>query len=152
EREHEVIAVEDEEFTSLLDGARKMIDEQPQQENASLNRARWIVAALSQMPVPLVWYEQAARNQGRSTLTRLVDLLCARHEAGMGPALQSLKMQFQAILNYLQDRNPRAKKWAAILPALVQDAGRAMILVRDRISKTALQNWLDVEAHPKAKW
>lgn len=152
QRDHAVIAVEDTEFEALLASAQRMIDEQGQKDFASIRRAKWIVRALGQMPVPLIWYEQAARNQGRSTLKRLIDLLTVRHETGMGAALQSLRMQFEVILKYLEERNPRCAKLKEVLPTFAKEHGKVLILVRDKISQGALQNWLDVEAFPKAEW
>src|ERR1044071_2814749 len=141
QRDHEVIAVEDTEFESHLAAAQRMIDEHGHKDFASIRRAKWIVRALGQMPVPLIWYEQSARNQGRSTLKRLIDLLTVRHETGMGVALQSLRMQFEVILKYLEEKNPRSAKLKEVLPAIVKEHGKLLVLVRDRISQSALQNW-----------
>lgn len=152
EREHDVISIEDETLETSLSTARKMIDDQRVEENFGLNRARWIAATLTQMPTPLVWYEQAARNLGRSTLRRTIDLFGFKHDPGMGSTMQSLKMQFEAILGQIQCSNPRAAKFLETLPGLVQDAGEVLILVRDDISRRALQNWFDVEAFPNAAW
>jgi hypothetical protein len=152
EREHEIITVNDAEIEAALVTARQMIGEQRSQESSGINRARWISATLSHMPVPLVWYEQSARNLGRSTLRRLADRLCVRYDTGMGATMQALKMQFDAILQHLQGRNPRAQKLLSLLPSLVEEAGNILILVRDRVFQRALQNWLDLEAFPNAPW
>jgi hypothetical protein len=152
EREHEVVSIQDDTLEIMLATARKMIDEQKAEDNFGINRARWIAAALTQLPTPLIWYEQAARNLGRSTLRRMIDLLSFKHEVGMGSTMQSLRMQFEAILNQIQTANPRAAKFLEILPNLVQDAGEVLVLVRDDISRRALQNWFDVEAFPNAPW
>ncbi len=152
QREHEIITVDDAEVEAALITARQMIDDQRSQENSGMNRARWISATLSHMPVPLVWYEQSARNLGRSTLRRMADRLCVRYDAGMGATMQALKMQFDAILQHLQDRNPRAQRLLALLPGLVEESGNILILVRDRVFQRALQNWLDMEAFPNAPW
>jgi hypothetical protein len=152
DRAHEVIPIADDVFESSLVIARRTISEQQKQESLGLNRARWILATLTHMPVPLVWFEQSARNLGRSTLTRLIDHLCVRYDEGTGAAMQSLKMQFESIAQRLQVNNPRVAAIKALLPHIVQDAERILFLVRDRVMQRALQNWLDMEAFPGAAW
>ncbi len=151
-REHEILAIEDPETESMLISARQMIEGQRGHEGAGLNRARWILATLSHMPVPLVWYEQTARNLGRSTIRRLADRLAFRYDSGTGAAMQALKMQFDAIQMRMQGVNPIAEQFRRLLPDIVQEAGETLILVRDKVFQRALQNWLDVEAFPNAKW
>jgi hypothetical protein len=151
EREHQVICVDGDEVEKALIDAQQMISVQSQ-ECMALNRARWILATLSRLPVPPIWYEQSARSMGRFTLARVVDKLAVRHDAGMGLALQSLKMQFENILQRLQTSNPRAEKLAAILPDLAKEAGTLLILVRDEVSKRALQSWLTVKKFPNEAW
>jgi len=151
EREHQIICVDGDEIEKALIEAQQMIQQQSQ-ECMALNRARWILATLSRLPVPPIWYEQSARSMGRFTLARVIEKLSLRHDAGMGLALQSLKMQFENILQKLQTSNPRAEKLAAILPDLAKEAGTLLILVRDEVSKRALQSWLTVEKFPKEVW
>jgi len=152
EREHEILAIEAPETESMLISARQMIEDQRGHEGAGLNRARWILTTLAHMPVPLVWYEQTARNLGRSTIRRLADHLAFGYDSGTGAAMQALKMQFDAIQMRLQDVNPIAEQFRRLLPNVVQEAGETLILVRDKVFQRALQNWLDVEAFPNAKW
>lgn len=152
DREHEVIPIAGNDLEPSLITARRTICEQQQQEGLGLNRARWILATLTHMPVPLVWYEQSARNFGRSTLSRLIDHLLVRYDEGTGATMQSLKMQFEAVAHRLQTNNPRAVLIKSLLPQMVQDAGRVLLLVRDRVVQRALQNWLDLEAFPGAPW
>lgn len=151
-REHEIIAIEDQQIETMLASARQTIEAQRPRESPGLNRARWILATLSHMPVPLTWYEQTARNMGRSTIRRLTDRLAFRYDAGTGAAMQALKMHFDAIQLRLEAANPIAEKLRLILPSLVQDVDRALILVRDKTFQRALQNWLDVAAFPNAPW
>lgn len=152
EREHQIICVDGEEVEKALIEAQQMIQSQLQQDNMGLNRARWLCATLSRLPVPPIWYEKSARSLGRYTLARLIDKLAVHHDAGMGVAMQSLKMQFESILLKLQVCNPRAEKLRSILPSLVGDAGEILILVRDEVSQRALQNWLELEVFSNARW
>ncbi|MGZ5507029.1 MAG: hypothetical protein ACXWKH_11680, partial [Limisphaerales bacterium] len=150
-REHEIIPIDDEEAETLLTDARKMIDDQTVEKSFGLNRARWICATLSHMPVPLAWYEETARNLGRSTIRRLADQMAFRHDDGMGAAMQALKMQFDLIVRHLEQHNPRANALKLILPAAAK-RGPVLILVRDRIFQRALQTWLDLQAFPNQPW
>ncbi|MFH0958578.1 MAG: DrmE family protein [Pseudomonadota bacterium] len=152
EREHQVILVEGGEVERSLIEVQQMLLSQRQQENKGLNRAFWIFATLIRLPVPPYWYEQSARDLGRFTLGRLIDQLAVRHDSGMGAALQALKMKFETILQNLQTSNPRAEKIKSVLPSLVEEGGEVLLLVRDKVSECALQNWLHGEVFPNASW
>jgi hypothetical protein len=155
-RAHELIVVRDEATEKLLDTARQIISTEKQVDDLGLNRARWILATLAQMPVPISWYEKTACNLGRSTLKRLIDRLTIAHAPGMGATMQSLKMQFDLLRQHLaeQDRNGRAKRLVEILPNLTAglDEQQLLLLVRDPVMQRALQSWLDIEVFPGESW
>src|SRR5205823_3676929 len=116
QRTHELILIPDYETEKLLADARQIISAEKRADDPGLNRARWILATLAQMPVPVTWYERTARDLGRSTLKRLVDRLTIAHAPGMGATMQSIKMQFEALWNHLADpdRNGRAQRLVQI--------------------------------------
>jgi hypothetical protein len=154
DRDHEVVPLDDEDAERLLTTARKMIADQNKPDEPGLNRARWILSTLSQMPVPIFWYEQAARRLGRSTLKRLIDRLDLHYEHGLGPVMQSLKMQFEKIWQQFSgiDTNPRSRNLVRLLPSLVEEFDNVLFLVRDHVTRQALLSWFDVEAFPGESW
>jgi hypothetical protein len=115
-----------------------------------------LLAALSQIPVPIIWYEEAARSLGRSTIRRLIDRLDARNHADtIDPAImQTLRVQFQQIYTLLERENPRVE---SLRVTILQNhgnrnEGEILLLVRDRVCELAVRNWLALEAFPKETW
>ncbi|MCA1630071.1 MAG: hypothetical protein LC774_07000, partial [Acidobacteria bacterium] len=93
-RKHEIIKIQNGDSVSeLVSKLGGLLDEHSRVESPDLNRARWLLAMFSQIPVPLVWYEQAARSLGRSTLRRMISYLGikSRHLQGLGAVMQTLR-------------------------------------------------------------
>lgn len=156
-REHEVKEVENAEaIEDTLTTIGGLMDEQKQQDNADLHRTRWLLAMLTQLPVPLIWYEEAARSLGRSTLHRLITHLGVRsqQESGLGAVIQTLRMQFDELYHQMEGFNPRAMALQTWLPNVAQATpqDQILLLVRDRVVAKALQAWLELEAFPNADW
>jgi hypothetical protein len=142
-------------LAELYSANARLLYEQHKQDNPDLNRARWLLAVMSHMPVPLSWFEITARGMGRSTLKRLIDLLgsLSKREKGMGAIVQTARMHLQQLYAQLEQDNPRA----GALRSLVDGAARKvddklLVLVRDRTMAQALDSWLAVEACPDAEW
>lgn len=156
-REHEIKEIENaatiEDIFTSIGG---LIDEQKQRDNADLHRARWLLATLTQLPVPLIWYEEAARSLGRSTLHRLIAHLGMRsqQDSGLGAVIQTLRMQFDELYYMLEKSNPRTETLQAWLPNIAQTTQQEQILllVRDRVVEKALRAWLELEVFPAADW
>jgi hypothetical protein len=156
DRHHEVHPVTSPKLEELIDQISALLDQHSQKESPDLNRARWLLATLSQLPVPVTWYDGVASNRGRSTLSRLIDSLGtrARVDDGLGAVSQSLKLLFSGLVAELQKSNPRS----VVLRDLVSKLGPTapydtiQLLTRDRISAHALDTWLAVEVFPGEPW
>jgi len=131
----------------------EMLDGQSQVESADLNRARWLLATLRQLPVPLDWYEQTAFGIGRQTLRNLIDRIgvLSRYDR-LGAVLQSLRVQFDVLYRLLKSENPRVTVLRRELPRLEAPEGSTLVLVRDRVTERALRTWIDLEAFHGAEW
>jgi hypothetical protein len=156
QRHHDVVAVQDDVTEEILAGIGQVLDEYSQRDNPDLNRARWMLAALTHLPVPMIWYEMAARGLGRFTLRRMIAKLGSgnRYDVGLRAVLQTLRMQFELAYAHLERANPRAETLRSILPTFANkvDSERVLMLVRDQVTDRALQTWLELEAFPGADW
>ena len=145
-REHEIICVTGREHEEVFTNIAQMLDAQAKQQGLGIRRARWLYSTLSRLPVPPGHYDISAGRLGRYTLRRLIEHLTNRPDPGMGLALQSLKMQFETLLSHLLVSNPRSERLKELLPLFVDEFGKILILVRDKVSKEAIKNWLREEA------
>lgn len=142
------IVPEAEALVRRLENIARLLDDQEQYENPDLYRARWLLAILSHLPVPIVWYEQTARARGRSTLRRLIDQLGSRSqfEPALGPVVQTIRMQLQAVYEDLSQANPRCTALRGLLDSTPANSPNSiLVLVRDRTVQHALMAWLDME-------
>jgi hypothetical protein len=158
ERTHEIEVIPNcEAADRLICQIGKLVDEHSKVQSPDLNRARWLLAMFSQIPVPIRWYEDTARSLGRSLLSRMIDYLGikSRHIEGIGAVMQTLRMQFKNLHQMLESTNPRAEALLTLLTRAVQEkpsSDRMLLLVRDRVMARALENWLHVEALKDAIW
>lgn len=140
----------------LYSSIAKVLYDQTKSDNVDLNRAKWLLAVLSTVPVPLHWFEVTARGLGRSTLKRLTELLGSRskQEKGIGPIVQSARMLLQQFYNAIEIGNPRAEAIKHLIQtvAVENEDQSLLILVRDRTAQQALEGWLALEAYPNATW
>ncbi len=114
-----------------------------------LRRARWLLAVLQQLPVPLPWYEEAARALGRLTIRRMISYLGARNrfDVDLGPAIQTLRMYFDEAYSLIGKANPRADLLRKVLtdPSLgPRSAERALLLTRDDVMERAVRSWIEI--------
>jgi hypothetical protein len=157
DREHEVVEIENvEALEAIFANIGTLLDEQKQKDAPDLNRARWLLATLRHLPVPLTWYEHAARSLGRSTLRSLISKLGVqgRHSSDLGAIMQSLRMQFDQLYHILNGSNLRSQALQAILPSILETIGNepVLLIVRDNVMERAVQNWLELEAFPHTGW
>jgi hypothetical protein len=157
ERNHSVVLIQTgEKEENLFLSIRRIIDSQDRNDSPGLNRARWLLAALSQIPVPLIWYEEASRSLGRSTIRRLIDRLDARNHADTIDAaiMQTLRVQFQQLYALLEHENPRVEslRITILQKHANRSDGEVLLLVRDRVCERAVRNWLTLEAFPREAW
>lgn len=156
-RSHKIITIKGSDIIEQhFQAIRRLIDTQGCLESPGLNRAKWLLAALSQLPVPLVWYEEAARALGRSTIRRLINRLDVRNHADIvDPSiLQTLRVQFEQLYMVLEQDNPRAAALRELLERECSGRGDAevLVLVRDHVFEQALFNWLTLEEFSKEQW
>jgi len=129
---------------------RSLIDEHSGLDTPDLRRARWLLSTLRQLPVPMAWYEQAARNEGRSTIHRMIDHLGAQASRGgesLGPVIQSMRMQFDDLYNDIANYNPRALPLYGELvrKASASTEGRQVLLLQDSVMQHAFEQWMTLE-------
>jgi hypothetical protein len=129
---------------------KSLIDEHSRIDTPDLRRARWLLATLRQLPVPMSWYEQAARDQGRSTIRRMINHLGARSSRGserIGPVIQSMQMQLDELYTHLEIENPRSLALARNLhrrSRATPDTNQVLLL-RDSVMHHAFQQWIAIE-------
>jgi len=158
ERKHEIEIIPNcESVSQLIAPIGKLIEEHSKVESPDLNRARWLLAMFSQIPMPVRWYEETARSLGRSSLSRMIDYLGtrSRHIQGVGAVIQTLRMQLENLYQMLNKSNPRAEVIPSLLARLIKaspQGGRVLLLVRDRVMARALESWLQVEVLQEADW
>lgn len=158
ERRHEIEVIPNcEAADRLICQIGKLIEEHSKIQSPDLNRARWLLAMFSQIPLPIRWYEETARSLGRSPLSRMIDYLGikSRHIEGIGAVMQTLRMQFENLHHMLESSNPRAEALPTLLTRAVQEKSgdeSLLLLVRDRVMARALESWLHLEALRDATW
>lgn len=140
----------------LLTDLSQLLDEHQHSDNLDLQRATWILAVARQMPVPMIWYEEAARTLGRSPLKRLIERLgsMSRDERQLGPVVQTVRMGLQRLYDRLDHMNPRADAMRSQIAKVSVQAGErgVLVLVRDRTVERALRNWLTLDAFSSVDW
>lgn len=154
-REHRITTiVQDESFERTLEGLGSLLEECRDQDSLDLRRARWLLATLGQLPVPVDWYERSARDSGRSTLRKLIDRLgTLDRDTPGGAVVGTLRMGFDRMYGFLQLRNPRADALMKLLSGLDAAAfDDLLILVRDRTMERALRGWLALDALANCDW
>ena len=132
----------------------KLLYDQHKADNPDLNRARWLLAVLSQIPVPLHWYELTARGQGRPSIKRLIELLgyAGNREKGMGAIIQTVRMHLQQLYRHIEQENPRVEALKFSIERASNAVDKVLVLVRDRTMAEALESWLALEACTGADW
>lgn len=156
-REHEVKELpHGESLDEAFKGIAALLDEYREVDNLDVRRARWLLATLTQMPVPLDWYERAARDSGRSTLRRLIERLGILDRDGSvpGAVIGTLRMAFERVYRALEGANPRAEMLRAVLPEVAEAKPdeRVLLLVRDRTMERAVRAWLMLDAFAGCDW
>jgi hypothetical protein len=156
-RKHRIVEITDcTEVERLLTDLAQLLDEFQGTDNLDLQRATWILAVLRQMPVPMIWYEEASRSLGRAPLRRLIGRLgnLSRDDRGAGAVVQTVRMGLQRLYERLEQANPRAETVKRQLEELrtITLASDIVVVVRDRTVERALKSWIAVGAFPDADW
>lgn len=133
------------EVESLIGKIWALLREVGQTQSPNILRARWLIAALSQLPCPLRYYEEAAFAAGRPGLHRMITTLgyLSAHDTELGPVSQSLRALLTELYDKLFKSNPRAVLFAKMLRERVVAEEKVLVLTRDRLSKNAVKRWLD---------
>ena len=155
DRSHEIIEIQRAETTTaLVSGLARLLQEHEGVDAPDLRRARWLLAVMQQLTVPMIWYEQSARDMGRSTIRRMIARLGSRSLSvpdGLGPVIQTLRLTFEHLYRDLEGENSRARH----LVEAVSDKskrGSVLVLVRDKVMEQATYNWLSVDALNSVDW
>lgn len=146
-RKHSIIEIPDcETVEKLFVNCSSMLDQAQKADPSDLNRAFWILATLRHLPVPLNWYESVAREQGRSTIRRLISQVGYRSSnvESVGPLLQTIRMTLDSLYQQLDRNNPKAEFLKEFLPSRCS-VSKLMCITRDAISQKALRSWIDAE-------
>lgn len=139
-----------------LVGIGELLHRYRDHESLDLHRARWLLATLTQVPVPIEWYERAAVNAGRSTLRRMIERLGNLDRGSDIPAsvIGTLKMYLEQVRAGLQADNPRVgalREQLATIHARPA-VGDTLVLVRDRTMQQAMTSWLLLEGTQNEPW
>lgn len=159
DRSHQVESIRDAADLETSFGAvGAALDEHRQLDDLAMHRARWLLAAMMQLPAPVDYYERAAAESGRARAGRMIDRLSAsRAWEGTGNAdaiVQSVRVELRRAYQQLTQFNPRSAMLQRVLPQIVKSAGddRVLVLVRDRTMERATRTWLLLSAFPHEPW
>jgi len=145
------------ELNSILQNLTKLFDEHSKNNHAEINRLRWLFSIYSQLPIPLVWYENRARSSGRWIPKNVIKRIGSntRDIGNLGPVLQTFRAIFTRMDGILGTTNPKAqevKKTVLFLSNKLTNANRLLILVRDEIMENALSSWLSLSEFMGKEW
>lgn len=134
-----------------------LLEQHRENSHIELNRIRWLFSIYSQMPTPLLWYENAARDRGRwipkSAISRIGSI--SRDIGTLGPTLQTSRALLTNLNHICEEANPKAAataKHVLLLSKDLSDDNRLLILVRDEIMQYALSSWLSLSEFFGEKW
>ncbi len=122
-----------------------------------LNRIRWLFSVYCQMPVPLPWYENAARDRGRWVPKNVISRIGSNSQGigTLGPVLQTFRALLQHLNHLYEEANPKADqiaKYTLDLSGQLSSARRLLILVKDEVMQNALSSWLSLSEFLGKKW
>lgn len=158
DRDHEVLQVADSSKTEdLITGIGELLDENSNEDSQDLNRCRWLLATLTQMPVPLDYYERAAHDSGRTRLERLIERVGNSRwdiPSHLAPVIQTARVALKDLYSEIKTRNVRSESLKRVLLAAFESADekRVLLLVRDRVMQRAVVPWLMLDAFPGVEW
>jgi hypothetical protein len=157
DRDHQIAEISDAlALEQLFRDVATLLNEHREADNTDLKRARWILATLAQMPVPVLWYDEAARSLGRRPIKRLIERLgvFSRHEDNLAHVVQTVRLGLIRIHESLERSNPRAAllKQRVVMMAETHHGTPILLLVRDHTTERAARNWLAFEACAGAAW
>lgn len=154
-RKHRFVEVTAGGAESIFENIGTILDSHSVSSNLDLRRARWLLATMRQLPVPLPWYEQTASAAGRSTLRRMIARIgvMSRHEGDLGAVLQSLRVQFDLLYRSMDTSNARSEAFANTLRDSKPMAGNStLVIARDSTVAKAIRTWIDLDQFPGEEW
>ena len=155
DRSHRIVEIRrPETATKLVNGIARLLSEHDNVDAPDLRRSRWLLAVMQQLAVPVTWYEQTARELGRSTIRRMIARLGSvslNVPEGLGPVIQTLRLTFEQLYQGLEADNPRARDLVIAIRNNSQ-CGRILVLVRDKVIEQAARAWLSVDALSDVDW
>jgi hypothetical protein len=149
ERQHEILLAEASDRVEAKIARLRLAFDRLRREEANLDvrRAKWILAQLAAVATPLTEHELAARSLGRFILRTTIDRLGLQSgdRPDLGPEIQSIRMELDALYNELSQHNPKQRSIEWVVPLLASElpAGGALVVVaRDPVAARALETWL----------
>lgn len=162
DREHTVFFVHGETEHSVqatVSSIYKTLDSiHMQSAHRDLRLAGWLVGTLTQLPIPIQWYEQHAYLMGnRQTLKRLISGIGnssgGAQQAALAPVLQSLRGQLDLLYTRLSEENPKStaflRYYRERLEPIVDSKRQALALTRNDVAARAIWPWLMSEGVPQ---
>lgn len=149
DRKHRIVEVAgDSGIDGLFTTCNDLVEQAGKADATDLSRIRWVLAVLRHLPVPLRWYEETARDNGRSTIRRLISQIGYRSKNvhDIGPVLQTIRMKLDEIYRAIEQSNPKADYAKSIFSE--HRRGRLLCISRDFITDKALCRWIDQEFPP----
>ncbi len=142
---------------NVLDKLVTLFDKNVTNSHVEINRLRWLFSIYSQMPVPLTWYENAARERGRWIPASVIKRIGSntRDVGNLGPTLQTFGVFFNQLNLIYDQENPKAQAIRDLVSTLspkLSDDYRLLILVRDEVMENALSSWLILSEFPGEEW
>lgn len=161
ERTHTILYVPEEASSDILQTVtdiHAMLDASSDRRiQRELRLAWWLVGTLTQLPIPVQWYEQHAYLMGnRQTIKKLITGIGnsggGTLSADFAPLLQSLRGQLDLLYTRLTAVNPKNEAFLAyyreqIYPLTSQGKTTALVVRNDVVAR-ALWPWLQSEGVP----
>jgi hypothetical protein len=144
-------------LSSLMQNLTQLFDEHSKNNHAEINRLRWLFSVYSQLPVPLVWYENRARTMGRWIPKNVIKRIGSntRDIGNLGPVLQTFRATFTRMDAIYETINPKAQEIKKIILSFadkLSNSHRLLVLVRDEIMESALSSWLSLSEFMGKEW
>ncbi|MCP5003367.1 MAG: hypothetical protein GY941_05355 [Planctomycetes bacterium] len=145
------------ELRKCLDSLAKLFFDNRENHHPEINRLRWLFSVYSQLPVPLVWYESAARERGRWVPKNVIKKIGSntRDIGELGPVLQTFRVIFTMLNSLYEQRNPKAEEIRDFILSVSDELtkeNRLLIIVRDEVMENALSSWLSLSEFLGKDW
>ncbi|MDD5070509.1 MAG: DrmE family protein [Candidatus Omnitrophica bacterium] len=145
------------ELKSTMSNLAVFFKEHNDNNHIELNRLRWLFAIYSQIPTPMVWYENIARGRGRWLPKNVIKRIGSntRDIGNLGPVLQTFRAHFKLLDSLYEKSNPKAEELKQLILSLAKKISRderLLVLVRDETMENALSSWLSLSEFMGEAW